>query len=74
LLEVAVSTGGEEAIRQGIPFRPCGLDPSIYNIVDNEPAPVSEWIPALAEALGANHLSTFPSGSLDHCSASTAWP
>jgi nucleoside-diphosphate-sugar epimerase len=24
-----------------------------YNIVDDEPAPVSEWLPALAEALGA---------------------
>lgn len=27
--------------------------PGIYNIVDDEPAPVSAWIPALAEALGA---------------------
>jgi nucleoside-diphosphate-sugar epimerase len=26
---------------------------SPYNIVDDEPAPVSEWLPALAEALGA---------------------
>jgi 2-alkyl-3-oxoalkanoate reductase len=25
----------------------------IYNIVDDEPAPLSEWLPALAEALGA---------------------
>lgn len=25
----------------------------IYHIVDNEPAPVSEWLPVLAEALGA---------------------
>jgi nucleoside-diphosphate-sugar epimerase len=24
-----------------------------YNVVDDEPAPVSEWLPALAEALGA---------------------
>ena len=24
-----------------------------YNIVDDEPAPVSEWLPALAGALGA---------------------
>jgi nucleoside-diphosphate-sugar epimerase len=24
-----------------------------YNIVDDQPAPVSEWLPALAEALGA---------------------
>lgn len=27
--------------------------PGIYNIVDDEPAPVSVWAPALAEALGA---------------------
>jgi nucleoside-diphosphate-sugar epimerase len=28
-------------------------DPGIYNIVDDEPAPVSIWLPALAEAVGA---------------------
>jgi nucleoside-diphosphate-sugar epimerase len=27
--------------------------PGIYNIVDDEPAPVAEWLPWLAEALGA---------------------
>jgi nucleoside-diphosphate-sugar epimerase len=27
--------------------------PAIYNITDDEPAPMSEWLPALAEALGA---------------------
>ena len=27
--------------------------PGIYNIVDDEPAPVAEWLPALAAALGA---------------------
>jgi nucleoside-diphosphate-sugar epimerase len=27
--------------------------PGIYNIVDDEPAPVSEWLPALAEAVRA---------------------
>jgi 2-alkyl-3-oxoalkanoate reductase len=27
--------------------------PGAYNIVDDEPAPVSQWIPALADALGA---------------------
>jgi nucleoside-diphosphate-sugar epimerase len=25
----------------------------IYNVVDDEPAPVREWLPALAQALGA---------------------
>lgn len=28
-------------------------DPGIYNIVDDEPAPVAQWVPALAGALGA---------------------
>ena len=27
--------------------------PGIYNIVDDDPAPVSEWLPALAQELGA---------------------
>jgi len=27
--------------------------PSLYNIVDDEPAPMSQWLPALAAALGA---------------------
>jgi nucleoside-diphosphate-sugar epimerase len=27
--------------------------PAIYNIVDDAPAPVREWLPVLAEALGA---------------------
>ena len=28
-------------------------EPGIYNIVDDEPAPVREWLPFLAEQLGA---------------------
>jgi nucleoside-diphosphate-sugar epimerase len=28
--------------------------PGIYNIVDDDPAPVSEWLPVLAAAVGAN--------------------
>ena len=28
--------------------------PAIYNIVDDEPAPVRDWLPVLADALGAN--------------------
>jgi nucleoside-diphosphate-sugar epimerase len=28
-------------------------EPGIYNIVDDEPAPAREWLPALASALGA---------------------
>jgi nucleoside-diphosphate-sugar epimerase len=27
--------------------------PGIYNIVDDDPAPVSEWLPSLAQTLGA---------------------
>jgi nucleoside-diphosphate-sugar epimerase len=27
--------------------------PGIYNVVDDEPAPAREWLPALAQALGA---------------------
>jgi nucleoside-diphosphate-sugar epimerase len=37
--------------------------PTIYNITDDDPAPVSEWLPVLAEALGAKpprHLPTWP--------------
>jgi 2-alkyl-3-oxoalkanoate reductase len=32
----------------------------IYNIVDDEPAPVREWLPALAEVLGAKPPRRFP--------------
>ena len=34
--------------------------PAIYNIVDDEPAPVREWLPALAQALGAKPPRRFP--------------
>jgi nucleoside-diphosphate-sugar epimerase len=36
--------------------------PAIYNIVDDEPAPVREWLPVLAECLGVKpprHLPTW---------------
>jgi 2-alkyl-3-oxoalkanoate reductase len=32
----------------------------IYNIVDDEPAPVREWLPVMAEALGAKPPRRFP--------------
>ena len=32
----------------------------VYNIVDDEPAPVREWLPVLAEALGAKPPRHFP--------------
>ncbi len=34
--------------------------PGIYNVVDDEPAPVREWLPVLAEALGAGPPRRFP--------------
>jgi 2-alkyl-3-oxoalkanoate reductase len=34
--------------------------PAIYNIVDDEPAPAREWLPVLAEALGAKPPRRFP--------------
>jgi 2-alkyl-3-oxoalkanoate reductase len=34
--------------------------PAIYNIVDDEPAPVREWLPVLVQALGAKPPRHFP--------------
>ena len=34
--------------------------PAIYKIVDDEPAPVREWLPVLAEALDAKPPRRFP--------------
>src|ERR687888_241735 len=34
--------------------------PAIYDIVDDEPAPAREWLPVLAEALGAKPPRRFP--------------
>jgi nucleoside-diphosphate-sugar epimerase len=34
--------------------------PAIYNIVDDEPAPVREWLPVLAHALGAKPPRRYP--------------
>ncbi len=34
--------------------------PAIYNIVDDEPAPVREWLPVLADVLGAEPPRHFP--------------
>jgi nucleoside-diphosphate-sugar epimerase len=35
--------------------------PGVYNVVDDEPAPVSEWLPYLAELLGAKPPRRVPS-------------
>jgi nucleoside-diphosphate-sugar epimerase len=37
-----------------------GGDPGIYNVVDDDPAPVSAWLPALAEAVGAKRPLRVP--------------
>ena len=34
--------------------------PAVYNIVDDEPAPIREWLPALADALGAKPPRRLP--------------
>jgi nucleoside-diphosphate-sugar epimerase len=34
--------------------------PGVYNIVDNDPAPVSQWLPHLAEVLGAKRPRHVP--------------
>jgi nucleoside-diphosphate-sugar epimerase len=34
--------------------------PAVYNIVDDEPAPVHEWLPVLARAVGARPPRRFP--------------
>jgi nucleoside-diphosphate-sugar epimerase len=34
--------------------------PGIYNVVDDDPAPVAEWLPALAETLGAKKPRRVP--------------
>ena len=34
--------------------------PAIYNIVDDDPAPLREWLPVLAKALDAKPPSHFP--------------
>jgi nucleoside-diphosphate-sugar epimerase len=35
-------------------------EPGVYNIVDDEPAPAREWLPVLAEVLGAKPPRRFP--------------
>jgi nucleoside-diphosphate-sugar epimerase len=34
--------------------------PALYNVVDDDPAPAREWLPVLAEALGAKPPRQFP--------------
>ncbi len=53
----------EDAARATVLALELGRDhwgPAIYNIVDDEPAPVREWLPVLADALGAKPPRHFP--------------
>ena len=43
--------------------------PGIYNVVDDEPAPVREWLPVLASALGAK-----PPRRVPRWLGSAGWP
>jgi 2-alkyl-3-oxoalkanoate reductase len=46
------ATGTVEAIEHG--------SPGVYNVVDDDPAPAREWLPALAAALGARKPMRLP--------------
>lgn len=35
-------------------------EPGVYNVADNDPAPVAEWLPYLAELAGAKHPMNVP--------------
>jgi 2-alkyl-3-oxoalkanoate reductase len=50
-------------------------NPGIYNITDDEPAPVSEWLPYLADAVGARRPMRVPSwlGALLAGSVAVRW-
>jgi nucleoside-diphosphate-sugar epimerase len=37
-----------------------GCPPGVYNVVDDEPAPMREWVPAFAEAVGAPRPMRIP--------------
>src|SRR5262249_25406389 len=39
-----------------------GSDPGVYNVVDDDPAPAREWIPAYAQALGPKPPRRAPGG------------
>jgi len=47
--------------------------PGVYNIVDDEPAPVAEWLPALAAAIGPSLPGACPRGWLACWWENTGW-
>ncbi len=56
--------GASGAIGTRLPrARPLALEhdgPRIFNVVDDDPAPVRDWLPVLADALGAGPPRRFP--------------
>ena len=45
----------------------------VYTIVDDEPAPVAEWLPALAAAIGPSLPGACPRGWLACSWENTGW-
>jgi nucleoside-diphosphate-sugar epimerase len=45
----------------------------VYNVVDDDPAPVAQWLPALAQILGARTRCTCPGSSGGSSPASSEW-
>ena len=39
---------------------PCSAAPGVYNIVDDKPAPMREWLSAYAETIGAKRSLRIP--------------
>ncbi len=37
-----------------------GCEPGIYNVVDDDPAPIREWLPYFAKVIGAKPPRSFP--------------
>jgi nucleoside-diphosphate-sugar epimerase len=49
----------EDAASATLAALECG-EPGVYNVVDDEPAPMSEWVPVFAEAVGAKKPRRVP--------------
>jgi nucleoside-diphosphate-sugar epimerase len=48
--------------------------PGLYNVVDDDPAPVAEWLPYLAQVAGPSRRCTCPPGSDGCLPESSSWP
>jgi nucleoside-diphosphate-sugar epimerase len=63
LVPQLVANGHEVVVHIGDAATVAALErgaPGVYNIVDDEPAPVSEWLPCLATQLGAPRPRRLP--------------